>query len=222
MPLLSNDMIIRKRATATTWWNNGGAISGCVAAYAAKGAASLAASYTNLANPGTNNAAPGVAPTWDVSNGWTFNGTTQYLTTGITPTNTQIWSVIIRYSGVASSTVNALFGSWGTAGATPYFTIQPRKTTGVGYGNGDLLTIATGLNGATLAFAGTTGYRNGIAESGSIPAAAGTFNPIFIGGVNQAGTAARFIAGSIQAFAIYSITLTSSEVSSITTAMNGL
>ncbi len=47
-------------AAASTWWDNNGAISGCVAAYQPKGAADLAASYVNLANSGTYNAAPGV------------------------------------------------------------------------------------------------------------------------------------------------------------------
>lgn len=68
---------------AADWWVVPGKT--CVAAYQPIGAASLAASYVNLANPGTYDAAPGVAPTWASATGWTFNGSTQYLTTGITP-----------------------------------------------------------------------------------------------------------------------------------------
>jgi hypothetical protein len=61
------------------WWLAGGIHpSQVVAAYQPKGAVDLAASYVNLANPGTNDAQVGVEPTLD-SSGWVFNGTTQYL-----------------------------------------------------------------------------------------------------------------------------------------------
>ncbi len=67
-----------KRASGGGWWDLSGTITTCVAAYQPKGAASLAASYVNLANPGTNNAAEGSAPSFS-SAGWTFNGTSNYL-----------------------------------------------------------------------------------------------------------------------------------------------
>lgn len=57
---------------ALPWYRAGGA-SLPVAAYQPKGAASLAASYTNLANPGTYDAAPGTAPSFNTATGWTFD-----------------------------------------------------------------------------------------------------------------------------------------------------
>jgi hypothetical protein len=54
---------------ATPWWYVAGQT--CVAAYQPIGAPSLAASYVILANPGTYDAAPGVAPTFDAATGWT-------------------------------------------------------------------------------------------------------------------------------------------------------
>lgn len=47
----------------------------CVAAYDAIGAASLADSYVNEANPGTFDAAPGVAPTWAYGTGGPYTET---------------------------------------------------------------------------------------------------------------------------------------------------
>ena len=84
---------------ASGWWDADGTISGCVAAYQPIGAASLAASYSNLQNPGTYDAAPGTAPTFLAATGWTFNAATpQYLNTGVVPSSLN-WTVIVRYSG---------------------------------------------------------------------------------------------------------------------------
>ena len=70
--------VVSKASDVAPWYLAGGiSAANCLAAYQPKGAASLAASYSNLANPGTYNAAPGVAPTFDASTGWTFNGSTQ-------------------------------------------------------------------------------------------------------------------------------------------------
>lgn len=80
---------------AAKWYLAGGVTP--IAAYQPKGSSSLAASYINLISPGTFDAAPGVAPTWDAVNGWTFNGSTQYLTTGIIPTTNQAYSMMVRF-----------------------------------------------------------------------------------------------------------------------------
>ena len=58
-------------AAAADWW----AVAGktCVAAYQPKGAADLAASYVNLANPGTYDAVPDSSFSFDVSIGWIFD-----------------------------------------------------------------------------------------------------------------------------------------------------
>ena len=57
----------RSAAAAAGWWVVVGKT--CIAAYQPKGAASLAASYVNLQQPGTYDAAPGVAPTWAAGGG---------------------------------------------------------------------------------------------------------------------------------------------------------
>lgn len=208
---------------SNNWWNNNGAISGCICAYAAKGAADLASSYINLANPGTYNASPGVAPIFSGADGWTFNGSTQYLTTGITPSNNQAWSIIARFSDVpATATNRCLIGSAGPGAAAPYFGLIPRWSDGNAYYlNSGFLSKTPKANGV-MAFAGNVAYHNGSAESGTITTVAGTPYTLFIAARNEGGMAAAFLSGKIQALAIYSTTLTAGEVATITTAIQAL
>ncbi len=203
------------------WWNNYGAISGCVAAYAAKGAASLAASYINLTGNATYNAAPGSAPTWDSTGGWTFNGSTQYLTTGIIPGSG--WSAIIRYSN-AVTTNGFVFGSRGSGGTENRFRISPvDESNAIGYGSGGFLFVSPSLAAGIVAIAGSTAYRNGTAEPGSPMAAwIGTGAAIAIGASNTDGSITGHTNCKIQALAIYSTTLSGADVATLTTAINAL
>lgn len=206
----------RVTSAAATWWDNNGAISGCVAAYAPKDAASLAASYTNLANPGTYTAAPGVAPTWNTTDGWIGNGTSQYLTTGVVPVPGG--SVIVRFSGAVDG--NNLYGSLVAGNDGKDFFIDGAAT-GLRYANGGRLTKAV-LTSGVVAVAGNTVYRNGSAESGTMTAASSTTIPIVILARNVNGGINSYSAVKIQALAIYNVTLTAGEVATITTAMQAL
>lgn len=205
------------------WWDNNGAILGCVAAYQPKGAASLAASYVNLNNPSTNDAATGVAPTHATLTGWTFNGTTQYLTTGIVPVNNQTWSAIARFSN-ASGSGGVIVGA-SDAGQTYLFILQPRRAaaTAVGYFSGGQLAITPALASGVIAFGGNKAYRNGTAETGTIPTgAAGTYPALLIGALNLGGTPSLFFVGDMYALAIYNTTISAAEAATLTTAINAL
>lgn len=200
---------------ASGWWDGNGTISGCVAAYQPIGAASLAASYVNLANPGTYDAAPGTAPSFAAATGWTFNGSTQELTTGITPTNDQSWSMIVRTEDEESNGNPWICGGNSSA----YFALAGRFTgTQVIYGNGAFLAPSPILVTGVLAIAGNKGYRNGTAESGTIGTQAGSFQAVRIG---YAGANNRF-KGKVLAFAIYSATLTSGQIATVSAAMAAL
>jgi len=122
-----------RRNAAGAWWNLFGAIpnANVVAAYQPKDAANLAASYVNLVTPGTYDAAPGTAPTWDATSGWIFNGSTQYLTTGITPVIDQSYSAIVRFTDATGGPGDWIFGALDSIGAVQYlafsqWTIRPR------------------------------------------------------------------------------------------------
>jgi len=91
------------------WLAGGIPRTACVAAYEPICAVSLADSYINRANPGTYNATPGTAPTWAESTGWTFNGSSQYLTTGIV-LSSQVSSALCRFSGYNAAANSYLFG----------------------------------------------------------------------------------------------------------------
>lgn len=203
-----------------SWWTAGGA-SGIVAAYQPVAASSLANSYVNLANPGTYDAAPGVAPTWAYGTGWTFNGSTQYLTTGVVPASDQTWSALVRFTGGAQNT-GALFGVV-SATSSRYFVIWPDWTDNKIYYNngGATLGVTPGMNSGVAGFAGNKGYRDGIADPGTNSAGSGTITGgVYIGRLNY--TTPYYWLGNIQALAIYSGTLTAAQMLAVTTAMNAL
>lgn len=205
----------------SSWWLSGGITSGqCAAAYQPKGAADLADSYINKNAPGTNDAAPGVAPTWDATNGWTGNGTSMYLTTGITPAANRTWSMIVRYTNAQSAKVlcggrgaatSYYFDLWGNGGDNKVY-----------YGNGTELGVIPLLTSGVLAVAGTQGYRNGVSDGAAIGAGGANAGQVYILAFNAAGTASFFNSGKIQALAIYNITLSAGQVSALVTAINAL
>lgn len=208
-------------AAAAGWWEVSGKT--CVAAYQPKGAASYAASLSNLANPGTYDAAEGVAPTWATGTGWTFNGSTQWLTSGITPGAPQGWSLILAYTGRADGGWASLTGIDGGAGyglilaewssGIPYF-----YNGGSAYGsNGDL--PAAGV----IAVANDGGFIDGTQEL-TIASATVNYstNTVVIGGIGAGGSANSFKAFTCVAWAIYSDALTDGEVATLTTAMAAL
>lgn len=203
-------------AASGGWWDNFGAISGCICAYAAKGAADLAASYINLANPGTYNASPGVAPTLD-SSGWVFNGSSQYLTTGIVPTAS--YTVICRYSNWTLASDKTLFGLYGSG--TTSFAAKLSSPTATQWLRGGTLNVGIASTSGVLALAGKNAYRNGSSD-GTVPV--GGTDPtlaIMIAAMNN-GSALELSAVKIQAFAIYNRTLSGAEIATETTLINAL
>lgn len=205
---------------ASDWWLAGGAV-GCVQALNAKGASSYANSLLDLSGSG-NNATTGVQPTWANGTGWTFNGTTQYIKSGIIPNSG--YTFIVRFSGVTAS-LACIIGSDKNDNARRVV-LLPCLSASVYYFNGNNSSlIAPGAVGTgVLAMAGQTAYRNGAAESGTIGAWSGGASDLgcFIGARNLFGSADLFADGTICAVAIYNTTLTGSQIAAITTAMNAL
>ncbi len=199
------------------WYQAGGAPLP-LAAYQPKGSASLAASYVNLANPGTYDAAPGVAPTFDAATGWTFNGSTQYLTTAITIGSH--WSVVCRYSNVVAGTI-ALFGCDDASGAGLKY--YPNLSSNHYFFNGATVkTVAGGTTSGVAAIADTIGYLDGASQAtgmeGTPPA-----RTMYIGANNRNNTSVIWYCGcKVQAFAIYNSGLTGPQVEAISAAMAAL
>jgi hypothetical protein len=203
------------------WWDLNGTITSCVAAYQPKGAASYAASKVNLANSGTYDATDGAAyPTWDASTGWKFNGSTQYLKCGFTPT-TQSHSAIIRFNDMQAGN-GALFGAWYSRNV--HYLIQPyHSEPGCRYWSGSNPLVTSVIATGVLAIAGNKAYKNGTAETGTLPTGSSSAKPeCYIGGYNSNNTFTGASNVYITAFAYYSATLTATEVANLTTAMNAL
>jgi len=206
----------------STWYLAGGiSSSNCIAAYRPKGAASLAASYSNIANPGTYDAALGTAPTWDATDGWIFDGSSQYLKTGVIPTNDQTWSIIIRFSN--SSTTTAYQTICGD-GYNPSLSIWVDKTSNNKFdwdNGGETVGTRPALTNGVVCIAGTKAYKNATDEGITIIPFSGTITDDMWIGKNNYATP-YWWAGYIQALAIYNSTLTSTQVSAVTTAINAL
>lgn len=201
-----------------------------VAAYDAVGAASLADSYENEANPGTYTAAPGVAPTWAHGTGWMFNGTTQYLDlTGLAADLKPI-SFIARLTQTAGVGGKAIIASsaaggysWDSdvraGGASPVMRLVKMDLVVIGSMSFAPTPSTNTVVAATYSAAGVwVQYIDGVLKS------SGTNDQTLTAGrtLRITGQAGRFFPGSIAALAIYSGTLTLADVVAITAAMNAL
>jgi hypothetical protein len=210
---------------AAPWYLSGGiAAENCIAAYAAKGAASQAASYVNLANPGTYDlTAPTAAPTWDADLGWTFNGSTQYLATGITFATTvgPSRTIIIRFDNVTGAT-GYIAGGWLGAGNGLIF--SPNRASARKYYNGStLLNVAATSASGVIAVAGNTAYIDGVSDGTITTGNYSQTISIYIGADWQnSGTPPvhTYFAGRIQAVAIYNTALSLAQVEAVTAAMS--
>ncbi len=205
------------------WFLTGGVSAvNCIGAYMAKGAGTLAASRDNLASALTTyDLIDGVAPNFNNITGWGFTGT-QYLKTGIIPENDQTWSAIVKFSGVTENDGGALFGH---CGASPY----PQFGIFVEYGgsgnderfsNGDWIDegLVPFLSG-TAALLGNKGYRDGVAELGTIATKGGVFGTdIYLGARNYSDSADNKFKGNIEYLAIYDVVLTEAQMLAIIAA----
>lgn len=207
-------------SAAANWWDVAGQT--CVAAYAPKGAASLAASYVNLTGNATYNAAPGVAPTLD-ADGWVFNGSTQYLNTGIA-INSAGWSAIVRYSNATDSGDRCAIGAIGASeGARFYLSVSttPAATRYYGYAALYGPGVALSASGVMALCAGAM-YFDGASDGAISSTWSGTSAALRIGCRNNNGSNIWYYNAKIQALAVYSTTLSAGDVATLTTAMNAL
>lgn len=208
------------------WWLAGGIdAANAIAAYQPIGAASLAASYVNLANPGTNDAAPGTAPTFSAVTGWGFAAASStYLLTGITPAPG--WSMICRFSGLTDGVNNQwLCGCQNTASNRRfYLLVNAAAANAVVYGAGGAVSVSPDLLAGVLAVAGQQGYRDGVANGGAIGGWTDPPSPpnIIIGALQTQSTVTGHSTCNIQAVAIYDTTITADQVAAVTEAMNAL
>lgn len=209
---------------ATTWWDNNGAIASAVAAYAPKGAADFAASKTNLAGGGHTLANGTAFPTWSSGTGWTFNGSTQYLLSDLTPPMDQSWSAIVKFSGAVANDDAFIFGLSQDSGLA-YFAIAPRAETdsAVVYLYGTPGAVVTpGLAAGVLGIRGGQGNRNGDDEGAALTLADFDADEgIAIGALsgNSGIAGGTYWGGVITSIAFYDAVLTEAEMAAVASAM---
>jgi len=215
-----NQRVTQGGAAAVLWYLTGGiAAAKCKAAYAVKGAASLAASYINLTGDATYDITTTAAPTWNATNGWIF-AAAEFLKTAAV--NDKTWTQIIRFSDYAAGNT-WIMGS--ASSASTYFMMGPRYA-GVLTGYMGALSIqdAGPATAGVVALANFKLYLNG-AQVGTTAADAwsGTnTQDIYIGAWNNAGTATGKCACYVQHAAIYSDVLTDTQILELSTAMAAL
>lgn len=225
-PAISAARVMATYASASGgWWDNNGAISGCIGAWQAKGAASLAASYTDLSGTG-NDLTAGTAPSFATGTGWTFNGSTQYLLTGISISGSSTnYSFIVQYASAPSAYQR--LGGYLDAGTPDGLWLTPNRFGERWYvngGYGNLVSVAHGGadTGGNMCVAGSGCYFDGSSDGTISTATTHDGGEIYLGTGNLAGTPDRYFGGVIIAAAFYNTTLSSGDVSTIATAMAAL
>ena len=154
-------LLCRRDVSNTVWYLAGGAPTP-LAVYQPIGAADYAASLINLANPGTNNAYAGAAPSWAAGTGWSFlAASSQYLKTGITVTNTTDRAVLIRFANRATN--GYLFGTITVTGSQYAVTVQGNNGSNKrAYGNGGQRAVDAAITAGVVGFASDRAYLNGV------------------------------------------------------------
>lgn len=218
--------------TDKPWWLAGGMqLDACIAAYQPVGAASYVASKVNLVNPGTYNAADGAAyPDWDATNGWRFDGSNDYLDSGIVHASS--YTVICRFvrRGDTGAATQVFFGAntvntryyLGYASNSVAEADRLRPIYGWGTASYNNLGATIAVNGVgVMCLADKKTYWDGsyVADVTATYTNTNTKTD-YIGGYNNNGTAALFSQIDILALAIYNATLTADNIAALTTAMN--
>lgn len=198
-----------------------------IALYTPYGASSLSASYSRVAGSGGNASVDpaivgGVAPTFDTSKGWLFDGSSQYILTGIVPDEST--TVIVGYNDwvtTGSPTYEGLIGSQSGSGGDWYFF---NGTDLKGY-----LTAYTAYNTETsptnsppgfgaVALSPGKAYYNGELKADASVIAATISRGLSVGAVDRGGLRDYFTSVSIGWIAAYSKILTQSQIADICAA----
>lgn len=232
IPGIGLHIIVPRGGAAIPWWLSGGISAADVAGvWQFKGAASLDASYLRLdGDQGYADIDPtvvgGIAPTWDVTNGAIFNGSNQYLNTGILINADRTSSVLVRFSNVSGGGGRWILGY--SVPVSEFFGIQPiddQTPSHVAYYHGTTAgdhRFGTGLASGVLAICAGTAYRNGAVDGtigGSLTAPKIS---IYLGAIHIGASALAHRSCYMQAVAFYKATINGPQAAAVSAAMAAL
>jgi len=212
----------KKASVAIPWYLSGGiASANCIAAYQAKGAASLAASKVNLVNsllyPLVASASD---PTFDTSTGWTFGGdasTQGFGATGLTGPGTANMTIAIRWTAYTEAGIPV--GWFGTNGQ--YLNISTATYTVYVNGANTVAGNQAGLNANNVLIgAGLKLFRNGSQILTDV--VDGTRSSVLAFRIGSQSAITGFWAGVIVAVSVYNAALSTDQITALTVSMNAL
>jgi len=220
---------------SSDWWETGG-VSSAVCVYQPKGAASYAASLTDLSGNG-NDATEGTAPAWASNTGWTFDSISDYLlvpSLGISGSANRT-VIASTYLTAASPDSQDYVFCFGPDASTNYASFRVRWNTGnilrmeiEGTGYNSSLTLNGQTNYIVAArLDGTTLADVSLFIDGSKEDCSGTETLNTVEGGNVIGShnnsSLSFYAGIIiRAFAVYDAALTDGQIDAIGDEMAAL
>ena len=190
-------------------------------AYAAKGAASYAASKINLAAPGTRDLADGNAPAWDSSVGWTFTAASKHYLKETTWGATSAGTLVVRCTIANTYGVPAAWIGAGEQAVKRVFDID----SGIRYFSGDAYADVFGnFRNNNHVFAVTydaiycdgspAGTIAGVAETTAVRMSIGGWWP----GYGPYNT----MSGTVQHIACYTESLSAAEIAALSAVMAAL
>lgn len=214
-------------APSRVWLAGGISAANAIAIYYPVGAADLASSYINLANPGTYNAKPGSAPSWSAARGW-YGASWNLQTNGLIPAS-GTWTFLVWYTAGTQDSYRSLFGcedsgNSSAIGLQMAFALSPARIKAL---NGS----ATGASNYPIptsdvfyAIAAKNVYKGALAEPYAIGAGTPTNTiPLMIGATTVNGTSATQVAGAdIKALFIYDTALTQAQIEAVGIAIGAI
>lgn len=212
----------------TNVWYLAGAIpvASIYGAWQAKGAASLAASYVNLANPGTNDLTVGAAPGWSADVGWQYTGA-QYLRTGLTPAGTGRYSGFIKVSALAQNSLDGGMLGYYSSSSRAFCIYKSATTNKAAFrcgAGGTLVQSAAAVVSGVFGLYGQLAYQDGsnIGDTG-VTNQSSLMQEILIGtvGTDADVDALGYFIGNMQAAILFNagVTLTGGQLSILQAAM---
>lgn len=199
----------------------------CVAAYNALGAANIATSQINIANPGTYDlTAVNATPNWDTDDGWSKNGASSAWSTGIT-TSTSSWSFVVRFADAPFGNgypfgVSSGPGHPDQVGAIPNWNVAGWRTN---WYNSSWLNDATATPTGVLGIAGERCFRNGAYVGNVTTWNAATYGySIYLLDLNDGGQALPHnpFYGKVQAFCVHNTQISDDRMYHIYTRIAAL